>query len=53
MGRLATDLVLALGELDGPASTCLGHSLRLMVSSFNSLSEEEKRGSIKVMEKQE
>ena len=37
--NLATDNVIALKELDGPASTRLGHALRLAASSFNSLLE--------------
>ena len=36
---LATGIVLGLKELDGPASTRMGHALRLEASSFNSLSE--------------
>ena len=34
---LTTDIILTLKELDGPASTRLGHALRLAASSFNSL----------------
>ena len=36
---LTVDIVLALKELDGPASTRLGCALRLPASPFNSLSE--------------
>ena len=36
---LTMDIILALEELDSPASTHLGHALRLVASSFNSLSE--------------
>ena len=38
----AADIVLALTELDSPASACLGYELRLEVSTFNSLSEKRK-----------
>ena len=34
---LTTDIVLTFKELYGPASTQLGHALRLVASSFNSL----------------
>ena len=36
---LTTDIVLTLKELDGPASTRLGHALRSAASLFNSLSD--------------
>ena len=36
---LTMDLVLALQKLDSQASTCIGHELRFVFSSFNSLSE--------------
>ena len=42
----ATDIVLALEELDGPASTCLGHALRLVVSSPNSLLEKRRKEAV-------
>ena len=37
--ELAIDIVLTLKELDGPASTQLGHALRLAASFLNSLLE--------------
>ena len=40
---LATDIVLALEELDGTALTHLGHVLRLTTSSFNALVTEESK----------
>ena len=45
---LAADTVLAL-ELDGSASTRLGHVLRLAANSFNSLLEKHRKGCIKVV----
>ena len=42
----STDIVLALEELDGPASTCLGYALRLMASSFNSLLEKRRKEAV-------
>ena len=43
---LAADIVLALEELDGPASTRLGHALRPAASSFNSLSEKQRKEAV-------
>ena len=40
---LAADIILALEELDDPASTKLSHALRLAASSFNFLSEKHGR----------
>ena len=41
--NLTKDTVLAVDELDGPILTCLGHALRLIASSFNSLSEKRRK----------
>ena len=43
---VTTDIVLALEELDSPASTHLGHALRLTASSFNSLSEKRRKEAV-------
>ena len=40
------DIVLVLEELDGLASTCLDHTLKLVASSFNSLSEKMKKQAV-------
>ena len=49
---LTMDIVLGLEELNGLASTHLGHALRLMAISFNSfVREEEEKSSIEIIGK--
>ena len=49
---LAPNIVLTLKELNGPASSRLGHALRLPASSFNFISEEmQEEGCITVVAK--
>ena len=43
---LATDIILNLEELDGPASSRLDYTLRLPASSFNSLSEKQRQEAV-------
>ena len=44
LGRdLEAGTVLAIEELDDPASTLLGHTLRLVISSYNMLSKKRRK----------
>ena len=46
---LTADTVLTLEEEDGPASTQMGHALRLTASTFNSLSEKQRKEAVSML----
>ena len=44
--EMASEMILAIKELDGVASSRLGHTFHLVASSFHHLSEKRRKGAV-------